>query len=272
MKKRWLALKHEHGLLFLTIFACCAWTCLAQDAVSPEERGRQLAEDAWRRDIGYGDSASSLVMVLRTAAGQEARRELRIRSLEASETESRMLVVFDTPKDVRGTALLTHSFTDKDDDQWLYLPAVGRAKRIAGGSRSGPFMGSEFAFEDMSSQRVEKFTYKYIGEESLDGTKCHVLERYPAESGSGYSKQVAWLDVEALRIHKVDYYDRRNELLKTLVASDYTLHGDKYWRPGKMEMKNHQNSRSTLLEWKDYSFGNGFTTRDFDQNALKAVR
>lgn len=240
--------------------------------ISPEDKGRQIAQEAYDRDRGFGDSSSELVMILRTAAGQEARRELRIRSLEVSETESRTMVVFDSPQDVRGTTLLTHTFADKEDDQWLYLPAVGRVRRIAGGSRSGPFMGSEFAFEDMSSQRVEKFTYKYLGEEIHEDITCHVLERYPEDTHSGYSKQVAWLDTEHLRIIKVDYYDRRGDLLKTLTTSAYEQHEGNYWRPGVMDMNNHQTGRSTTLEWKNYVFDSGFTERDFDQSALRSVR
>ena len=274
MKRGLQLLKLEHALLAGVIAALCLILPARAEEADQDAgaRGLAVAQEAYDRDAGYGDSSSDLVMVLRTGSGQEARRELRIRSLEVSDTESRTLVVFDTPQDVRGTALLTHTFTDKDDDQWLFLPAVGRVKRIAGGSRSGPFMGSEFSFEDMGSQRVEKFTYNYLRTEALDGLDCHVLERYPTDKGSGYSKQIAWLDKEHLRIQKVEYFDRRDALLKTLTASGYTLHNDRHWRPGVMEMTNHQNGKSTLLEWKNYSFGNGFTARDFDQNALRSVR
>lgn len=260
------------------VIVVAAWCLIVANAIgddaslTPEARGLAIAQEAYDRDAGYGDSSSELVMILRSGSGQEARRELRIRSLEVSDTESRTMVVFDTPQDVRGTALLTHTFTDKDDDQWLFLPAVGRVKRIAGGSRSGPFMGSEFSFEDMGSQRVEKFTYKYLRDESCNDLECHVLERFPTDKGSGYSRQVAWLDKEHLRIQKVEYYDRRDGLLKTLTAGDYTLHKDRHWRPGAMEMTNHQNGKSTVLEWKNYAFDNKFTARDFDQNALRSVR
>lgn len=242
------------------------------EELSPEERGLEIARQAHECDSGYKDMGAELEMVLRTGSGQEAKRELRVRTLEVSDKESRALVVFYTPEDVRGTALLTHTFTDKEDDQWLYLPAVGRVKRIAGGGRSGPFMGSEFSFEDMGSQRVEKFTYKYLRDEPLNDMECHVLDRYPVDKNSGYSKQTAWLDKEHLRIHKVDYYDRRGDLLKTLVFTGYTLYKDKFWRPTTMEMKNHQNGKSTLLVWKNYSFDNGFSEREFDQNALRSAR
>jgi outer membrane lipoprotein-sorting protein len=261
--------------LNLTLIVVCTFLAMSagfsQD-LTPEERGLQIAKAAFQQDTGYGDSVSELSMVLRLGSGQEAKRELRIRTLEVSETETRAMVIFDTPADVRGTALLTHSFTDREDSQWLYLPEIKREKRIAGGGRSGPFMGSEFSFEDMSSQRVEKFTYKYMGDETLNGMECHVLERYPTDKGSGYTKQVAWLDTEHLRVHKVDYYDRRSELLKTLSASGYEQHDGKFWRPTTMEMLNHQTGRSTLLEWKNTKFNNNFTAREFEPNALRSAR
>lgn len=270
MKRKLLLLRRN--LAVFSILICLLTGVVFGDDLSPEERGLQIAKDAFQRDTGYGDSDSELFMVLRLGSGQEAKRELRIRTLEISETETRAMVIFDTPADVRGTALLTHSFTDKDDSQWLYLPEIKREKRIAGGGRSGPFMGSEFSFEDMSSQRVEKFTYKYMGDETLNGMECHVLERYPTDKGSGYTKQVAWLDTEHLRVHKVDYYDRRGELLKTLTATGYEQHDEKFWRPTTMEMLNHQTGRSTLLEWKNTKFNNNFTAREFEPNALRNAR
>ncbi len=270
MKRKLLLLRRN--LAVFSILICLLTGVVFGDDLSPEERGLQIAKDAFQRDTGYGDSDSELSMVLRLGSGQEAKRELRIRTLEISETETRAMVIFDTPADVRGTALLTHSFTDKDDSQWLYLPEIKREKRISGGGRSGPFMGSEFSFEDMSSQRVEKFTYKYMGDETLNDMVCHILERYPTDKGSGYTKQVAWLDTEHLRVHKVDYYDRRGELLKTLTATGYEQHDEKFWRPTTMEMLNHQTGRSTLLEWKNTKFNNNFTAREFEPNALRNAR
>ncbi|HOK89085.1 MAG TPA: outer membrane lipoprotein-sorting protein [Candidatus Hydrogenedentes bacterium] len=241
-------------------------------AETPEEKGLAIAQEAWNRDRGYGDQVADLVMILKNRNNDEMRRELRIKTLEGEDDAIRALVIFDTPKDVRGTALLTYSYKDKPDEQWLFIPSVNRVKRITGSGQSGPFMGSEFAFEDMGSQRVEKFSYKYLSEEELDGMPCHKLERYPENKESGYSKQVAWLDKEQLRVQKVDYYDKKGELLKTLTLSGYQQYLDHHWRPARMEMVNHQSGKSTILEWKNIQFKTGLTERDFDQNALKSAR
>ncbi len=274
MKKRRLLLKPDcfclgTCIVLLSLFAA---TVVAEEALSSEERGLQIAQEAWERERGYGDSAAELIMILRTGGGQEARRELRIRSLEVSENETRALIIFDAPPDVRGTALLTHSVEGEQDNQWLFLPAVGAERRIAGGGRSGPFMGSEFAFEDLSVQRVEHFTYNYLGEETINDLPCYMIERFPTDSASGYKRQVAWIDKEAYRVQKVDYFDRRDELLKTLTPGGYEQYEDKYWRPATMEMHNHQNGRSTVLEWKNISFDNGFSAREFDRSAIRRAR
>jgi len=83
---------------------------------------------------------------------------------------------------------------------------------------------------------------------------------------------VVWLDQQMFQPLKVEFYDRRNSLLKTLTASGYTLHLERYWRPSSMLMVNHQTGKSTTLNWLDYRFGNGLGARDFDQNTLKRSR
>ena len=133
-------------------------------------------------------------------------------------------------------------------------------------------MGSEFAFEDMSSQEVGKYTYKWLRDEKLDGKDVYVIERVPVDKNSGYTRQVVWGDLAIYQPLKVEFYDRKNALLKTLIFIDYKQYLDKFWRPEQMHMTNHQNGKSTLLKFSDYSFNNGLTDRDFDRNSLKRAR
>lgn len=256
--------------VFLTGFAMVA--ALSAGAQTPEERGLEIAREADARDAGWGDASSTLRMILRGKGGEEATRELRIKALEQPGEGDKSLVVFDTPADVKGTALLSHAHKTGNDDQWLFLPALKRVKRIASNNQSGPFMGSEFAYEDLSAQEVEKYTYKYLRDESVDGEDCFVIERYPINKDSGYSKQIAWIDQSHYRLQKVEFYDRRGELLKTLTPTGYQQYLEKYWRPGKMDMVNHVTGKSTTLEWQDYKFGQGLSARDFDQNSLQSAR
>ena len=98
----------------------------------------------------------------------------------------------------------------------LYLPALKRVKRISSSNRSGSFMGSEFAYEDMSAQEVERFTYRYLRDEPCGDLTCTVSERIPVDRKSGYRRQLVWHDRDELRVRKVEYYDRKDAHLKTL--------------------------------------------------------
>jgi len=245
---------------------------LSAAAETPEEKGLAIAEEADRRDQGWDDSRAEMGMILRNKQGETSERELRVRSLEVDGDGDKSLIIFDHPADVEGTAFLSYTHATRPDDQWLYLPALKRVKRIASANKSGPFMGSEFAFEDLSSQEVEKYAYKWLRDEALNGMKCFVVERIPEYEHSGYTRQVAWIDQAHYRAQKVEFYDRKGAHLKTLTFHEYEQFLDQYWRAHRMEMVNHLNGKSTTLTWSGYEFRNGFTDRDFDRNTLKRVR
>ena len=133
-------------------------------------------------------------------------------------------------------------------------------------------MGSEFAFEDISSQEVDKYTYKYLGDDEVDGVAVYKVEAIPAYKHSGYTRLVNWIDKEKLVALKVEYFDRKNSPLKTLTISDYQRYLDQFWRAGSMHMQNEQTGKSTILEWSDYKFKTGLTDKDFDSKALKRIR
>jgi hypothetical protein len=241
-------------------------------AQSAEDKGLAIAVEADRRDSGFSDSSAELEMILRNRQGEESLRELRSLTLEVTGDGDKTLTMFDQPADVKGTALLTFSHKTGNDDQWLYLPALKRVKRIASNNKSGPFMGSEFAYEDISSQEVEKYTYKYLRDEDFDGQAAYVIERYPVDENSGYTRQLVWLDQAHFRNLKIDYYDRKDSPLKTLTPTGYQQYLDKFWRANEMFMENHQTGKSTRLIWENFQFGTGLSERDFDQNALKRAR
>jgi hypothetical protein len=241
-------------------------------AQSTEERGLEIAMEADRRDLGWGDQKSDTRMILHNRHGQSSERKMHNRSLEVEKDGDKSLITFDYPKDVKGTAFLTFTHATKADDQWLYLPALKRIKRISSNNKSGPFMGSEFAYEDLSSQEVEKYTYKYIQDDKLDGRDVFVVERFPTYKHSGYKRQIVYIDKQMYQPLKVVFYDRKNALYKTLLFKDYHQYLDKYWRANKMLMSNHQSGKSTDLVWINIKFRNGFTDKDFNKNSLKRAR
>jgi len=243
-------------------------------AITAEEKGLQIAVEIDRRDLGFGDSRTDLKMLLSNRHGETSVRELQLSTLENPQTDAgdKSLTVFKYPRDIQGTAFLSFTKILEPDDQWLYLPALKRVKRISSANKSGPFVGSEFAYEDLVSFEVGKYSYKWLRNEACGELQCFVIERFPKYENSGYSRQIAWVDTNEYRIRKVDFYDRKETLLKTLVQSDFQQYLGKYWRPLKMVMKNHQSGKVTELEFSPYAFQVGVNKTEFTPNRLKTIR
>ena len=244
------------------------------NATTADEKGFDIAARSDRSDLGFGDSEVELKMVLRNAAGQSATRSLRITTLEKPDESvgDKTLVLFDTPRDIEGTALLSHAKILDPDDQWLYLPALKRVKRISSSNKSGPFVGSEFAFEDFTAIELNKFDYRYVGEDSCGEIQCDVLERLPRYENSGYTRQVAWVDQADYQIRKVEFYDRRGDLLKVLELKGYRAYENGVWRAHLLVMTNVQTKKQTDLVYGDYEFGIGLSENDFVKGRLSRLR
>ena len=213
---------------WLTIFTLLLtpYQLLAQ---TPEEKGLAIAKQAEERDKGFGDYTAEMKMVLISRHGDKITRKMRGRFLEVKTDGDKSLLIFDNPRDVKGTAMLTHSHKDQSDEQWLYLPALRRTKRISSSGKAGAFMASEFTYEDLTSQEVEKFKFKWLRDEEYNGQLCHVLERIPTDPDSGYTKEILWLDQAELRSWKIEFYDRKQTKLKTLTSSKFKKHKNKYY-------------------------------------------
>ncbi|MFT5082338.1 MAG: outer membrane lipoprotein-sorting protein [Lentisphaeria bacterium] len=223
-------------------------------------------------DQGWKDSQANMEMVLINGFGDENIRSLEVKSLEIENDGDKSITVFKTPRDAKGTVFLTYSHVTKDDDQWLYLPALNRVKRINSRNKSGPFMGSEFSFEDLLSFEVLKFDYNYLEDQKLDGIDCYVVERFPKDENSGYTRIVSWIDKQHKRFMKSEYYDRKNSHLKSLIPSDFQLYLDKYWRANMLSMQNHQTGKMTQLHLSDMTLDTGLTDASFSRNSLKRAR
>lgn len=260
----------EICLVLLTI----AGPAGAASAETAQDKGLRIAEAADERFSGFGDSIAGMRMILRNAAGDEAMRALRIKTLEMPEEGEgdRSLVIFDQPRDISGTALLSIAHVIEPDDQWLYLPDLRRSKRISGANRAGPFMGSEFAFEDMNAPEVAKYEYMWLRDEPCGDLTCHVVERTPRYDASGYSRQIVWIDTAEFRPMKIHFFGRRGDRFKTLTYGDYRLHEGRFWRAHDLYMDNLRTGKSTRLLVSGFAFGTGLSEADFSRASLKRVR
>ena len=254
------------ALLLSTTFISAAHADEASKA-----KGLEIARAAQDRDQGFGSLRSVAKMVLRDRSGTANVRDFTALALEVKGDGDQTSIEFDTPLDVRGMTVLTHAHRAGDDDQWLYLPAASRTRRITSGSRSGSFAGSEFSYEDLVGATVEKYTYNYLRDEACPGAAdrtCYVNEQRPKDPESGYSRMVAWVDTQDYRGYKVEYYDRGGSLMKTLISSDFQLFDNKYLRPMKMVMTNHINGKSTEMKWASYDFKVNLTPEKMAPHSL----
>ncbi len=228
----------------------------------------EVAQKSEKAMSGFEDAVSTMEMTLINTRGQEKTRTMKMQVLEG-EDEDKSLMEFLSPSDVKGTKFLNYEHVDKDDDQWLYLPALKRVKRIASKNKSGSFMGSEFSYEDLSAFNVKKYIYEGDAEEVLeDGVAMYKTSSKPKSKYSGYTKQVSWVDKENFLVRKTEYYDRKKKLLKTAYFGDYK-NFDGVYRIGSIVMKNIQNDKTTKLKWIDEKIKNGLSDKDFHKRHLK---
>lgn len=231
-------------------------------------RGLEIMTKTEQFNNGFLGETSEMKMVLINAHGDKVERKMQSKVKETASDGDKSIITFLWPADVKGTKMLTWTHKKGNDDQWLYLPALKRVKRITSRNKTGSFMGSEFSYEDLGSQEVEKYTYKFINEDSVDGRKSWTIERKSTDKNSGYSREVVVVDQQYQNPTEVKYYDRKNELLKVAKFKNYKQYG-KYWRASTIEMENQQTKKKSILTWENRQLNKKFPNSHFNQNRLK---
>jgi len=257
----------SRGILFYLIMP--ALFLAVSTGMAAADRGKEIMTTQKNMDKGFHDETSTLHMTLINAHGERNTRLIENKRFEIEDDGDKSLSKFLKPRDIKGTSLLTYEHRVGADDQWLYLPALKRVKRISSRNKSGSFMGSEFSYEDLASFEVEKFTYKFIREASLNLVPCFVIERYPVDKNSAYTKQIVYIRKDNYQFKQVDYYDRKSEILKIAYYDDLKLHNGKHWRPTKIRMKNFQSRKETIVEFTNTQIGVGLKESLFSKRALK---
>ncbi|RMF18943.1 MAG: outer membrane lipoprotein-sorting protein [Candidatus Dadabacteria bacterium] len=236
----------------------------AEDAV---QRGNEIASLVEHADDGFKGERSELELVLLNAQGDKVVRKMNATILEGENGEDRSLFEFVFPTDVRGTKLLTWSHPKGNDDQWLYLPAIKRVKRIAATNQSGSFMGSEFSYEDFGSRAVEKYRNRYLGDEVVNGRNTWIIEQVPVNRYSGYSRMKVWIDQEFHLPIRTEYYDRRGDLLKVAHFEQPQQYRN-FWRAGQITMENVQTRKKSVMTWTSRQLFLDLDPDDFTVDAL----
>ena len=234
--------------------ACLLAIVLRVRSPSAEAHSQPAGRDIMQKQKDLHKSKSEIVeqnMVLVDKSGKKEVRVLRNYIKEVEPNVHRILVVFLSPADVKGTALLTWQHRDQEDDQWLYLPALGKMQRIARSGKKNYFMGTDFTYEDMQTIVLDDYTFTLSKEEALEGSPCYVVEAVPAnaqkQQESAYSKKTFWVTRDHYTILKVEFYDRKGTLVKTQINRDWVNVKGTVWRSQKTLMDNLREKHQTLV-------------------------
>lgn len=231
------------GLVFLGVAPLC------RANAAHHKEALQYVKRAEAADSGFASEQVDLEMRIYNASGDSHIRKLSMKIQEIKGDGDRSLIIFHYPKDVSGTKMLTWNHKKQEDDQWLYLPSLNKVQRITSRSKTGSFMGSEFSYEDLGSQEIDKYVFQKISKQDKGRT---LIQRKPIDKNSGYSRQVVAYDDRILQPLRIDYYDRKGELLKTAVFEGYKKFG-RFWRAGSIRMENHQTKKKSILVWQNES-------------------
>ena len=239
----------------LTVLAACiAWLPLT--AAADELTGRQILDEVSdRHDRPYEQEDQVMTLVARDGS-KEVRQVKRFkRDVDAG---SRSLLVFTDPAGVKGTALLTWEHDKADDDQWLYLPAIGDMKRIAEGGMRNYFMGTDYTYEDLTSESRSKFQYDRQDDTTLGGQDCYVVIATATDAklkkDTGYKTRTLWIRKDIFFIIRTDYFDRRGRPIKTQTHDKLQRIDGDMWRAEVAIMKNTRQKHITAIQTTGRSF------------------
>ncbi len=260
-------MKRPSRNIALLIGAAIVFASVTTGAVAAEPSGATIMQAVYDRPQGK-DMSGMLTMTLVDSKGKE--RVRGIKQITGSfDSMDKKLMVFQSPADVRGTSFMNWSYAEqgKGDDQWIYLPALKRVKRISSEGRGDNFMGSDFTYDDLGDRQPAEDVHTLTGTESVDGEACWVVESVPKDPKDLYSKTITWISKEKTVGLKRDYYDKRGSLLKTLrISSIESISG--VWVIKKTEMRNEQKKTSTRMEFSEVKIDSGLVDGDFTERAM----
>jgi len=220
--------------------------------------------------------ASTLKMELINRKGKKRERVTRGFRKYFGE-EKRTILFYESPKNVKDTGFLTFDYPDpkRDDDQWLYLPALRKVRRISASDRGDYFLGTDFTYEDIKKESkvsIEDYTRKTIGEETIDGHHTYIIESVPVNKKIakelGYGRVMQWVDAEIWMIRKSDFWDERGKTLKTIYNKDIRL-VQGIWTSHRIEAENHKTKHKTIFIFSDVDYQSEVKDDIFTERALR---
>jgi outer membrane lipoprotein-sorting protein len=214
------------------------------------------------------DQRTRVTMRLVNPQGKERRRGMTLlRKDLGTAGEQRYYIYFHEPADVRGTAFLVRKYPAREDDRWIFIPAIKLVRRIAADDKRSSFVGSDFTYEDVSGRDVGDETHTLLGEETLAGRPVYRIESQP-KAKLDYARRLSWIDRERSLPLKEEYYDARGELLRVFTA-DAVQQVDGHWTVTRRSMRDAQSGHRTEVVFDEVSYGAGLTEDLFSERYLQ---
>ena len=237
-------------------------------AQEPPSAGTILAKSQQAFFYAGSDMKARVLMTLTSASGQKRVRELTmLRRNEATEGEQKYFMYFHQPADVKGMTFLVVKYPRKDDDRWLFVPAINMVKRLAARDASQSFVGSDFTYEDVSGRDLEADDHTLLREERVGSRDCYVIEsvaRLPAQ----YKRKLAWIDRTSFLPVKEEYYDAKDELFRTFTADEVADVGG-VPTVTQRTMANRKTGYTTTVVFTDVAYGLGIEADIFSERYLR---
>ena len=240
---------------------------VASFGANAQMTGREIVDKAYNLPTG-DDVTSTLTMTLTNKSGQTRVRKIKQFSKDFGDVE-KSIMFFVSPADVKNTSFMNWSYDDdsKSDDQWIYLPALKKTKRISSDSKSDYFMGSDFTYDDLGDRKLDADTHKLLREETIDGNECYVVESISKDEDYMYSKTITWIRKDNFVGMKKEFYDEDGELLKVLTIKKVDKISG-YWVISHSEMKNVQKDHSTNIELSNIKINTGVPSSKFSERMM----
>lgn len=237
------------------------------------QTGREIMEKVINKET-WNDMTADLYLTIIDSRGGKREREIKSYMKKYGKDETKMLMFFLKPADVKGTSFLIVEHKDRDDDRYLYIPALRRVKRILSSGKGGSFMASDFSYYDIGKPKLEEFKYNLIGEEKIGGVDCYVIECLPVspqiETDTGYSKIVRWVRKDNYMILKSDYYSRDGKKFKVLDVEKIE-EIEKVLFSTVMTMKDIISNRTSRFEFRNIKVNIGLKDSLFSETSMDRI-
>ncbi|NOY78227.1 MAG: outer membrane lipoprotein-sorting protein [Calditrichaeota bacterium] len=230
--------------------------------------GLQIMEKVYNRPSPK-EMEADLTMVLISSSGNQRIREIHQYIKDFGKVEKKIMF-FVKPADVRNTSFMNWSYDDpnKEDDQWIYLPALKKVKRISSDSKSDYFMGSDFTYDDLGDRKPTDDIHKILREEKLNGEDCYVIESHPKNKDYMYSKTITWVIKDKWIGLQKKFWDEDGEYLKILHIKKYdNIKG--YWIIENVQMDNVQSNHKTIMKLSNIKINSGIKNNMFTERMMK---